>query len=124
MELIMSDALPRPGGHYSHAVRIGGLVFVSGLLPVSGDGKMLADKPFDEQVGQVLANLDAVLAAAGSSRGKLAQVRVYVASVEYWAPFNKLYAAWIGEHRPARCVVPVPELHHGVALEVEAVAAA
>jgi reactive intermediate/imine deaminase len=122
LDEIMADALPRPAGHYSHAVRAGGLVFVSGLLPVGPDGRARADAPFDDQVAQVLANLDAVLAAAGTSRAALAQVRVYITDLARWARFNELYAAWIGERRPARCVVPVPALHHGVLIELEAVA--
>ena len=98
-EEIMADALPRPAGHYSHAVRAGGLVFVSGLLPVGPDGRARADAPFDDQVAQVLANLDAVLAAAGTSRAALAQVRVYITDLARWARFNELYATWIGERR-------------------------
>ena len=119
---IMSDALQRPAGHYSHAVRAGGLVFVAGLLPFARDGHALAGEPFDVQTAQVLANLDAVLTAAGSTRAALVQVRVYITDIANWAQFNQLYAAWIGERRPARCVVPVPTLHHGVLLEIEAVA--
>jgi reactive intermediate/imine deaminase len=121
---IFADALPRPAGHYAHAVRSGGLLFVSGLLPVAPDGRMLAAASFDEQTRQLLANLDAVLAAGGTTRDALVQVRVYLTDLERWGRFNELYAAWIGAHRPARCVVPVPALHHGVLLEIEAVAQA
>ncbi len=74
------------------------------------------------QAAQVLENLDRVLEACGCRRTQLVQVRVYLLSVEDWPRFNALYAEWIGEHRPARCVVPVPALHHGLALEIEAVA--
>ena len=122
MEDILAPTLPKPAGHYSHAVRAGGLVFVAGLLPVGPDGRALASASFDDQVGLVLANLDAVLAAAGTTRAALAPVRVYLTDLARWGRFNELYAAWIGERRPARCVVPVPRLHHGVALELEAVA--
>jgi len=121
-EDIMAPTLPRPAGHYSHAVRAGGLVFVSGLLPVGPDGRAVPDAPFDDQVAQVLANLDAVLAAASTTRASLVQVRVYITDIARWARFNELYAAWIGDRRPARCVVPVPALHHGVVIELEAVA--
>jgi 2-iminobutanoate/2-iminopropanoate deaminase len=117
LDEIMAPALPRPAGHYSHAVRAGGLVFVCGLLPTDPSAS------FDDQVAQVFANLDAVLAAAGTSRASLVQVRVYITDLARWGRFNELYAAWIGDRRPARCVVPVPALHHGVVLEIEAVAA-
>jgi 2-iminobutanoate/2-iminopropanoate deaminase len=114
----------RPGGHYSHAVVAGGFVFVAGQLPIAPDGTRLADAPFAEQVRQVLANVDAALEAAGSSRQRLVQVRVYVTDIARWPEFNGLYAAWLGEHRPARAVVPVPTLHFGLQVEVEGVALA
>lgn len=113
-----------PGGHYSHAVTGNGLVFVSGQLPIAPDGRRLADAPFEVQVGQVLDNVAAALAGAGSSVARLVQVRVYVTDIQAWPAFNAIYAAWAGAARPARAVVPVPELHYGFKIEVEAVALA
>lgn len=71
----------------------------------------------------MFANLDRVLAAAGATRGDLAQVRVYVTEVGLWPRVDADYREWLGDHRPARCVVPVPALHWGSLLEVEGVAA-
>jgi reactive intermediate/imine deaminase len=116
--------LPLPGGHYSHGTVAQGLVFVSGQLPVTPSGERLVDAPFDVQARQVLANVKAVLMAAGSSVDRLVQVRVYVASVEHWPAFNAVYAEWAGSARPARAVVPTGPLHHGLLVEVEAVALA
>ena len=116
--------LARPGGHYSHAVRAGGFVFVAGQLPVAPDGRKLNEEPFEAQARQVLANLAAALRAAGSSIDKLAQVRVYITDIERWPEFNAVYAEWAGAARPARAVVPVPLLHYGFLLEVEATALA
>jgi reactive intermediate/imine deaminase len=113
-----------PGGHYSHAAVAGGLVFVAGQLPIAPDGRKLGDAPFDTQARQVLANVQAALEAAGSSKERLVQVRVYLTDLAHWPALNGLYAEWLGEHRPARAVVPVPALHFGLLLEVEAVAAA
>ena len=117
------DTLAPPGGHYSHAVVAGGLVYVSGQLPITAAGVKLNQASFDEQTRQVLANVGAALTAAGSSISQLAQVRVYVTDIGYWPAFNQLYVAWAGDSRPARAVVPVPLLHHGFLIEVEAVAA-
>ena len=118
---ITPDGLASPGGHYSHAVVAGGLVFVSGQLPIAPDGTKLDTAAFDVQARQVLANVEAALVAAGSSVAQLAQVRVYVTDIAHWPAFNAIYAAWAGASRPARAVVPVPHLHFGFLLEVEAV---
>jgi len=111
-----------PGGHYSHAVAAGGLVFVAGQLPIAPDGTKLADVSFEAQARQVLDNVAHALAAAGSSVDKLVQVRVYVTDIADWPEFNAIYAQWAGPARPARAVVPVPRLHYGFKIEVEAVA--
>jgi 2-iminobutanoate/2-iminopropanoate deaminase len=111
-----------PGGHYSHAVAGGGLVFVSGQLPIAPDGTKLVEASFAEQARQVLGNVAQALAGAGSSVEKLLQVRVYVTDIASWPEFNTIYAQWAGDARPARAVVPVPQLHFGFKIEVEAVA--
>lgn len=116
------EGLAPPGGHYSHVSIANGLVFVSGQLPIDATGRKLTSEPFEAQAEQVLANLARALAGAGSDVTKLAQVRVYIVDVEYWARFNEIYARWAGEARPARAVVPVPALHFGLMIEIEAVA--
>ncbi len=112
-----------PGAHYHHVAVAAGLVFVAGQLPITPDGRKLTDAPFEEQAQQVLSNVRAALEGAGSSVAQLVQVRVYVTDIQHWPSFNALYAQWAGDHRPARAVVPVPVLHHGLLLEMEAVAA-
>jgi reactive intermediate/imine deaminase len=114
--------LATPGGHYSHVSVANGLVFVSGQLPIDATGRKLTNEPFEAQAEQALANLARALTGAGSDITKLAQVRVYIVDVEYWARFNEIYARWAGEARPARAVVPVPALHFGLMIEIEAVA--
>jgi reactive intermediate/imine deaminase len=128
-ETIMADVIQTnpptmapPGGHYSHAVTANGFVFVSGELPIAPDGTKLNDAPFEQQAQQVLDNVAHALKGAGSSIDKLTQVRVYVTDIAAWPAFNTLYAKWAGNARPARCVVPVPQLHYGFKIEIEAVA--
>jgi reactive intermediate/imine deaminase len=117
-------SLAPPAGHYSHAVVHNGVVYISGQLPISSDGAKLTEADFATQARQCLANIAAALAAAGSRLDRLIQVRVYVTDIANWPAFDALYAQWIGEHRPARAIVPVPALHHGLLLEIEATAAA
>ena len=121
-ESVVTPLASPAAGHYSQAIKNGGLVYVSGLLPITPDGTKLADKPFSEQAERVLGNLEAILTAAGTSVNKLVSVRVYITDISNWAEFNALYSAKLGVHKPARCVVPVPELHYGFLLEVEAIA--
>ena len=116
------DTMAKPGGHYTHAVTANGFVFVAGQLPIARDGSKLVDAPFESQAQQVLENVAAALAGAGSAIERLVQVRVYVTDIKSWPAFNAIYAKWIGASRPARAVVPVPELHFGFKIEVEAVA--
>jgi|GEM_PF-68521 Putative translation initiation inhibitor, yjgF family len=111
-----------PGGHYSHAVRAKDFVFISGQLPIALDGTKLNEATFEQQAQQALDNVAQALAASGSSIAALTQVRIYVTDIKSWPAFDAIYAAWAGSIRPARAVVPVPELHYGFKIEVEAVA--
>ena len=118
------DTMAAPGGHYTHAVTANGFVFVAGQLPIACDGTKLVDAPFEKQTQQALDNIAAALMAAGSAIERLVQVRVYVTDIKQWPAFNAIYANWIGSSRPARAVVPVPELHYGFKIEIEAIALA
>ncbi|MET3917506.1 reactive intermediate/imine deaminase [Variovorax sp. OAS795] len=116
--------LAAPGGHYSHATVANGFVFVSGQLPIAPDGTRLAKASFEQQAQQVLENVAAALAAAGSGIDRLVQVRVYLDDIENWPAFNTLYAEWAGDARPSRAIVPTGPLHFGFKVEVEVVALA
>ncbi len=124
IEAIDPGTMAKPGGHYSHVIVANGFVFVSGQLPIAANGDKLNDRDFDTQARQVLQNVAAALAAAGSDVSRLLQVRVYVTDIASWPQFNAIYAAWAGAARPTRAVVPVGELHFGFKIEVEAVALA
>ncbi|WP_353190367.1 RidA family protein [Pandoraea pnomenusa] len=124
IEAINVPTLQPPRGHYSHGVCAGGFVFVSGQLPITPEGERLVDAPFAVQAQQALDNVAAILAACNTSVARLVQVRVYITNVDDWGPFNEVYAAWAGDAKPARAVVPVPALSHGVAVEIEAMALA
>ncbi|WP_158808786.1 RidA family protein [Beijerinckia sp. L45] len=122
IEAIATAAAPTPAGHYAQAVAWGDLVFVSGQLPVRADGTLGADQPFESQVRQTLANVLAILEAAGSGPDGVLKVTAYIVGVENWPAFNAIYAEVFGAARPARAVVPVPSLHHGYLIEIEATA--
>ncbi|WP_455914869.1 RidA family protein [Pseudomonas syringae] len=122
LDIIHTPDAAAPGGHYSQAVAYGGVVYVSGQLPVRANGEHSADQPFEVQASIALDNLIAILREAGLGPGDLLKVTVYVVGIEHWPAFDRLYARYLGEHRPARAVVPVPVLHHGYLIEIEAIA--
>lgn len=113
--------LPRPKGHYSYAVVQNGQVTTAGLLPVGSDGEVI-NAEIEEEAGIVLTHLRNVLMASGSDFHHLVKITVYLSDVRLWARFNAVYAETLGESRPARAVVPVPELHYGCKVELEATA--
>ena len=120
---VSTAAAPRPGGHYAQAIVSGDLIFVSGQLPIRPDGQVVSETSFEDQVRQAIANLFAIVEAAGSSPRQIIRTTAYLVGVERWPAFNEVYAAAFGDHRPARSVVPVPALHHGCLIEIEGIAA-
>jgi 2-iminobutanoate/2-iminopropanoate deaminase len=120
---INTDELAAPGGHYSHAVRFGDLVFISGQLGIRPDGSQTAQLPFEDQVRQTLQNLLTALRSAGATASDVLKVTAYIVDVERWPRFNQIYAEVMGNARPARAVVPVAQLHYGYLVEIDAIAA-
>lgn len=123
MTFIQTPEAPAPGGHYSQAVVHNGFVFLSGILPITPTGEKLSQATISEQTEQVLANLNAILRAAGCSRENVLKTTIYIADMAAWGTVNQLYAQFFGDHRPARSVVPCSPLHYGFGIELEAVAA-
>jgi 2-iminobutanoate/2-iminopropanoate deaminase len=122
IDRITTASAPKPAGHYSQACGYGDLVFVSGQLPVSLEGKARADLNVEEQVRLALGNMLAIVKAAGSGPDRVLKVTAFIVGGENWPVFNRVYAELFGESRPARSVVPVPSLHHGCVVEIEAIA--
>jgi 2-iminobutanoate/2-iminopropanoate deaminase len=123
LTVVFTPDAPLPAGHYSQAVVHQGVVYVAGQLPARPGQAEHRPGTIEEQAGQALANLDAILRAAGSRRDLVLRVTVYLADLALWGRVNQLYAAFFGEHRPARTVVPVGKLHYGYDIELDAVAA-
>ncbi|MFV3126977.1 RidA family protein [Niveispirillum sp. KHB5.9] len=122
MKHILKAGTLEAGGHYALATIAGDLMFVSGLLPTRpGRDHALVTAPFADQMTQVFAHLDAILAEAEATRDQVAKLSVYLADITHWPECNTLCARYFADSRPARCIVPVPTLHYGYLLEIEAV---
>lgn len=122
IERITTASVPAPAGHYSQATAWRDLVFVSGQLAPRSDGTPTFDQPFDVQARQALTNLLAILAEGGCGPAEVLRVTAYIVGAENWPAFNRIYAEMMGDAKPARTVVPVPELHHGYLVEIDAIA--
>ena len=123
MQPITTPNAPAARGHYSQAIVHAGLVFVAGQLPLDPADPERHLESFEGQARQVLANVIAILEAAGSGRELIVKATVYIADIAHWPAFNAIYAEVLGAHRPARTVVPVPQLHYGYLVEMDVIAA-
>jgi 2-iminobutanoate/2-iminopropanoate deaminase len=120
--LIASADAPAAIGPYSQAVRIGDLLFTSGQIPLTVQGE-LVQGGIEEQTHQVFRNLQAVLAEAGAGLSDVVKATVFLKDMEQFAALNAIYAAYFGEHKPARSTVEVARLPKDVLVEIELIAA-
>lgn len=123
MNKIQPENQPLPKGHYSPGVEHNGLVYVSGQLPMSLETREPFTGDIGEQTELALRNVEAVLKTAGSDLNHVLQMTIYVSDMEMWDAVNKKYAEVMGDHRPARAIVPVKDLHFGTKIEIQAIAA-
>lgn len=121
MRVITNENIPIPGGHYSTCIEHKGLLYLSGQLPFNLSTN-LVPKGIEAQTQQVLDNVKTILEAAGSGIDQVLQARIYISNIEDWDTVNKIYAVFFGDHKPARCIVPVGNLHYGALIEFEATA--
>ena len=120
---IQTPNAPTPAGHYSQATVYNGLVFVAGQLSIDPGTGQHKTGSIEEQTEQALNNVHAILQAAGSDWSRVLKMNISVADINLWEAVNKVYSRILGEHRPARAVIPCGPLHHGFLIEIEAVAA-
>jgi 2-iminobutanoate/2-iminopropanoate deaminase len=122
-EEIRVPELAEPVSHFTDAVRAGNLLFVSGFVPVDGEGRLVGGDDVVAQVRQVFANLGAVLAAAGATFADVVKVTVYLTDVDDRARINPVRQEIFGDSRPASTLVEVSALVvPGAKVEIDAVA--
>ena len=123
MKTVQPQDQPQPKGHYSPGMVHNGLVFVSGQLPMDLETRKPFTGSIEEQTELALRNVEAVLHAAGSDLDHVLQMTIYVSDMELWDAVNASYARVMGDHRPARAMIPVKDLHFGTKIEIQAIAA-
>ena len=117
-----TDNAPAAIGAYSQAIAHGGVVYCSGQIGLKPDGTW-AGADVKTQTVAALANLDAILTAARSSRAQVIRATVFLASFDDFAIVNEVYAEFFGDHRPARACVEASRLPKDALVEISCVAA-
>ena len=122
MKKIHTETAPAAIGPYSQAIVHGDLVFTSGQIPINPETGSVDAIGITDQAEQVMANLGAVLSAAGSSFEKAIKTTCFLSDMSDFVAFNEVYAKYFTE-KPARSCVAVKTLPKGVLVEVEVIAA-
>ena len=123
-EIRTADA-PAPVGPYSQAIRSGELVFASGQIPLDPETGELVSGEIEDETRRVLANLKAVLEAAGSGLDRVVKATVYLTDLSLFPRVNAIYAeAFDVDPAPARVTVGVAALPLGAGVEIDAIALA
>jgi 2-iminobutanoate/2-iminopropanoate deaminase len=122
--IIQTDKAPQAIGPYSQGVKVekGGLVFVSGQIPINPESKELVSGSIGDETRQVLRNLKAVLEEAGSGLDKVVKATVFLKNMDDFVEMNQVYSEFFKKDPPARSTVEVSRLPKGVRIEVEAIA--
>jgi 2-iminobutanoate/2-iminopropanoate deaminase len=123
-EVVRTEAAPAPfqGAPYSQAIKAGGLVFVAGQVALKPGESAISGSTIQEQTEQALANVRAILEAAGSGLEQLVKTTVFLQSLEDFQGMNEVYAQHVGGQPPARSTVEVAKLPSGALVEIEAIA--
>jgi 2-iminobutanoate/2-iminopropanoate deaminase len=123
IETLHTDHAPRAIGPYAQAVKANGFLFTAGQIPLHPDTMEVVDGDVAAQTEQVLANLAAVLQAAGCGFADVVKTTVFLRTMDDFSAMNAVYARVFGEARPARSTVAVAGLPRNVSVEIELVAA-
>jgi len=121
MRTITTDKAPAAIGPYSQAIIEGNFIFCSGQLgmdPISGEMK----EGIEDQTTQVLANLSAVLEAAGSDLTHVVKTTIYLADMSYFQVVNSIYEKSFADHKPARATIEVGKFPKNALVEIDAIA--
>lgn len=121
MKTIATTEAPAAIGPYCQAIQIDGLLFASGQIPLTPEGR-LVEGDVQAQARQVFNNIRAVLAAAGGTLNNVVKATVFVQDLNDFALLNEVYAEAFGDHKPARSTVQVARLPLDAKVEIEVIA--
>ena len=122
MRFVATDQAPKAIGPYSQGVIANGFLYTAGQIALDPASMQVEAEGITEQTERVIANLAAILSAAGSDFSKVVKTTVFLTDMADCQAMNEVYARAFGSHRPARSTVAVAGLPKGVRVEIEVVA--
>lgn len=120
---VTTPQAPKPIGPYSQGVIAGGLLFVSGQIPIDPATDRLVEGDIEAQTEQVLKNLLAILKEAKIGPENVVKTTVFLRDLADFSRMNEVYARYLGKEPPARSTIQASALPRGVAVEIDAIAA-
>lgn len=121
-EVVSTEAAPGAIGPYSQAIKVNGMVFCSGQIPIDPATGQFAAEDVSGQTEQVLKNLSAVLEASGSSLERVVKTTVFLADMNDFAAMNEIYGKYFSSNKPARATVQAARLPRDARVEIECIA--
>lgn len=122
LDTIQTDKAPRAVGPYSQAMVCDGFVFCSGQIALEPKRGMLLNETIEDEVRCVMANLSAVLEAAGTSLSNVVRTTIYLTDMDLFPVVNDVYGSFFDGAFPARATVGVAALPKGARVEIDAIA--
>ncbi len=122
IQFISPQTAALPKGHYSPGVVYNGVIYVSGQLPIDANGQVQISS-IEEQTALCMENIRQVLLAAKSDLNQILKVNIFVSDIGLWPSINTEYTKIMGDHKPARIVVPCNTLNYGCQIEIDCIAA-
>lgn len=121
-EVIFTEKAPAAIGPYSQAIKLGNMVYTSGMIPVVPETGEVAQGDAAAQTEQVLKNLNEVLKAAGTNFDNVLKTTVFIKNMGDFAAINEVYKKYFTKDYPARSCVEVAKLPKDVLVEIECIA--
>lgn len=121
-DAVSAEGAPRAIGPYSQAIKAGGLLFVSGQIPLDPQSGQMVEGDIAAQTHRVFANLRAILEAGGTSFDRVVRTTVYLADMHDFAAMNEVYATYFESPAPARATIQAARLPKDARVEIDVIA--
>jgi 2-iminobutanoate/2-iminopropanoate deaminase len=120
-QLTVKDAPPGIA-HYSPAIKVGNTIYFSGQLPINPLTREKCTGDIKMQMREIFKNVEEILKSVGGDRNNIVKTTAFVTDIGLWGEMNDTYAEFFGAHRPARSILEIAKINHGILVEMEVIA--